>query len=109
MLVVWGGVLQLQAQAPRVLPANQLPKDSRLQPLKDLDGYFPFTPPTSTGEWEQRAQQVRRQLLVSLGLWPLPSRTPLNPVVHSKIDREDYSVEKVFFESVPGFFVTGNL
>jgi len=98
----------LRADGPRVLPAGQLPKDARLQPLKDLDGYFPFTPPSSPGEWEQRAQQVRRQMLVSLGLWPLPTRTPLTPVIHGKIDREDYSVEKVFFESVPGFFVTGN-
>jgi dienelactone hydrolase len=99
----------LQAGGPRVLPAGQLPKDIRLQPLKDLDGYFPFAVPASSADWEQRAQQVRRQLLVSLGLWPMPTRTPLNAVIHGKIEREDYSVEKVYFESVPGFFVTGNL
>ena len=34
-------------EAPRVLPAGTLPNDVRLKPLKDLDGYFPFTPPTS--------------------------------------------------------------
>ena len=32
------------AESPRVLPAGQLPQDKRLGPLKDLDGYFPFTP-----------------------------------------------------------------
>ena len=26
-----------------------------MEPLKDLDGYFPFTPPVSPGEWEKRA------------------------------------------------------
>jgi dienelactone hydrolase len=39
----------------------------------------------------------------------MPTKTPLNAVVHGKIDREGYTVEKVYFESAPGFFVTGNL
>jgi dienelactone hydrolase len=94
---------------PRVLPAGSVPADARLQPLKDLDGYFPFKPPTSQGEWAQRAERVRRQILVSQGLWPMPTKTPLNAVIHGKLDRGDYTVEKVYFESVPGFFVTGNL
>lgn len=95
--------------APRVLPEGALPKDARLQPLKDLDGYFPFTPPASRVEWEKRAEVVRRQILVSQGLWPMPAKTPLNAVLHGKIDRGEYTVEKVYFESAPGFFVTGNL
>src|SRR6266498_2416500 len=97
------------AAAPRVLPEGRLPDDGRLEPLKDLDGYFPFTPPASKAEWEKRAERVRRQILVSQGLWPMPTKSPLNPVIHDKIDRGEYTVEKVCFESVPGFFVTGNL
>ena len=95
--------------APRILPEGKLPDDVRLEPLKDLDGYFPFTPPSSKAEWEPRAERVRRQILVSQGLWPLPTRTPLNAVIHGKVDRGEYTVEKVYFESTPGFFVTGNL
>src|SRR3984885_13353588 len=33
----------------------------------------------------------------------------LHPVIHGKIDRGDYTVEKVFFASLPGHYVTGNL
>ena len=95
--------------APRVLPEGKLPNDARLEPLKDLDGYFPFTPPKSKGEWEKRSERVRRQILISQGLWPMPTKTPLNAVVHGRIDRGEYTVEKVFFESSPGLFVTGNL
>ena len=94
---------------PRVLPEGKLPNDIRLEPLKDLDGYFPFTPPKSKAEWGKRAERVRRQILVSQGLWPMPTKTPLNAVIHGKIDRGEYTVEKVYFESAPGFFVTGNL
>ena len=97
------------ANIPRALPEGQLPNDRRLEPLKDLDGYFPFTPPKSKGEWEKRAERVRRQILISQGLWPMPAKTPLNAVLHGKIDRGDHTVEKVIFESAPGFFVTGNL
>lgn len=93
---------------PAVLHAAP-PNDVRLQPLKDLNGYFPFTPPRSKAEWDQRAEYVRRQILVSQGLWPMPTKTPLNAVIHGRIERPDYTVEKVFFESAPGFFVTGNL
>jgi dienelactone hydrolase len=89
--------------------ADTVPNDTRLQPLKDLNGYFPFTPPRSKAEWDNRAEYVRRQILVSQGLWPMPTKTPLNAVVHGRVERPDFSVEKVFFESAPGFFVTGNL
>ena len=39
---------------------------------------------------------VRRQILVSQGLWPMPTKTPLNAVIHGKIDRGEYTVEKVY-------------
>lgn len=97
------------AAAPRALPPGEPPRDSRFQPLKDLDGYFPFTPPASKEAWERRAALVRRRILVSQGLWPLPTKTPLNAVIHGRIERDEYTVEKVYFESAPGFFVTGNL
>src|SRR5437870_668867 len=99
----------VDAAVPRVLAEGKLPNDIRLEPLKDLDGYFPFTPPTSMAAWEKRAERVRRQILLSQGLWPVPTKTPLNAVIHGKIDRGEYTVEKVYFESAPGFFVTGNL
>lgn len=84
-------------------------EDVRLQPLKDLNGYFPFNPPESIEAWEQRKEYVGRRILVAAGLWPMPTKTPLNAVIHGKIDCGEYTVEKVYFESAPGFFVTGNL
>jgi dienelactone hydrolase len=84
-------------------------EDIRLQPLMDLNGYFPFPAPGALNEWNGRKEYVRRQILMAAGLWPLPTKTPLNPVIHGKIDRDGYTIEKVYFESAPGFFVTGNL
>ncbi len=84
-------------------------EDIRLQDPKELNGYFPFRPPTSLNEWDTRKDYVRRQILVAEGLWPMPTKTPLNAVIHGKIERDGYTVEKVYFESTPGFFVTGSL
>jgi cephalosporin-C deacetylase-like acetyl esterase len=96
-------------ELPRALPPGQLPADARLGPLTTLGGYFPFDPPNSRKAWQQRAEQLRRQLLVALGLWPMPEKGPLRAVIHGKVQRDEYTVEKVYFESFPGHFVTGSL
>jgi dienelactone hydrolase len=98
-----------RADAPRVLPEGKLPDDGRLGPLKDLNGYFPFTVSPSPEAWKERAEYVRRQLLVATGLWPMPTKTPANAVIHGRVDRDGYTVEKVYLESYPGFYVTGSL
>jgi len=109
LLLLVGASAAVANMTPCVLPEGTLPNDVRLQPLKTLAGEFPFVPPKTIEEWNVRAEHVRRQILVSLGLWPMPVKTPLNAVVTRKIDRGDYTVENVYFEGVPGFYVTGNL
>lgn len=54
-----------------------------------------------------RRKLVRATLLESIG--GLPERTPLNPRITGVIDRGDYKIEKIVFESQPRFFVTANL
>ena len=93
----------------RVYESGQLPNDSRLDPPKDLNGYFPFEVPDGKAAWEARAADLKRRVLVATGLWPMPERTPLTPVIHGKIERPGFTVEKVYFESVPDHFVTGLL
>jgi len=116
LVVVAGFILPLasrpvpgRADAPNALPDGKQPADKRLGPLKDLNGDFPFQPSASVADWEKRAERVRRQVKVATGLWPLPSKTPTNAVVHGKVDRGDYTVERVYLESYPGHFVTGSL
>lgn len=97
------------AQDTSVFDAGKLPADSRLQPAKDLNGYFPFEVPQGKAEWEVRASDLRRQVLIATGLWPMPEKTPLNPVIHGRFSRPGFTVEKVYFEAVPDHFVTGLL
>ncbi len=71
--------------------------------------YHPWDPPATKDAWEKRKPVLKEQLLVSQGMWPLPEKVALNAVVHGKIERDGYTVEKVFFVSHPGHYVTGNL
>ena len=97
------------AESSRVLPAGSLPGDLRLGPLKDLDAYFPWTPSSTPGEWTQRSAYVRRQLLVATGLWPIPTKQPLNAVVQGKVERDDYTVERVILQTGDMLYCTGSL
>src|SRR5207247_8794136 len=63
----------------------------------------------SRSEWESRAKEIREQILVSCGLWPLPEKTPLNARIFGKVERGGYRVEKVYFQTFPGFYLAGNL
>jgi dienelactone hydrolase len=89
--------------------AAEPPADARPGKLKDLNGYFPFTPSPTKEAWAPRAAALRTQVLISMGLHPLPKKTPLKAVIHGRVDCGDYTVERVFFESMPGYFVTGSL
>jgi dienelactone hydrolase len=74
-----------------------------------LDTPRQFPDISSRVEWEKRANSLREQILVSCGLWPLPHRTPLNPHIFGRIQCDGYSVEKVYLETFPGFYLAGNL
>ncbi len=59
--------------------------------------------------WERKRPELRRQFLDMMGLWPLPPRADLKPVVTGKVDTEHVVIEKLHFQSAPGLYVTGNL
>jgi len=75
---------------------------------KDHPAGFPAMQYDLAG-WKQRAEDVRLQILVSLGLWPMPARPPVKAEVFGEIRREEFTISKVAFPSLPGHFVTGNL
>ncbi len=79
--------------------------------LRHLDvDYSNQLPSYPTKEaWLARAAQLRQQILASAGLSPMPAKTPLNAQIFGKVDKGDYTLEKVYFESLPGHFVSGNL
>jgi hypothetical protein len=78
-------------------------------PYRTLDDRFDPPHYSTADAWKPRAAYLREHVLASAGLLPLPEKTPLRPSIFGEVRRADYSVSKVYFESLPGFFVTGNL
>jgi dienelactone hydrolase len=64
---------------------------------------------TTLGDWEARAHYLREHLLAVLGLYPLPERDAPCLQVTRRQECDGYTVENVYFESLPGFYCTGNL
>ncbi|PAY18982.1 acetylxylan esterase [Rhodopirellula sp. SM50] len=97
------------ADGLRALPEATRPADRRLGELRNLNSYFPFQPIEDPEAWPKRRSEIQRRILLSQGLWPMPSKPDLNAVIHGRVERDDYVVDRVYFESIPGHFVTGSL
>ena len=103
-------LLCLTTLFPAISSAQDVPAaDRRMSDVRHLDLTYSFSGYNTKEEWLRRAESLRKQILASAGLLPMPPKTPIQPVIFGKVDRGDHTVEKVYFESFPGFYVTGNL
>lgn len=69
-----------------------------------LENYESLKTPEQIAAWQRG---LRAKFVESIG--GLPEKTPLNARVVGKLDRGDHRIEKVIYESLPGFLVTANL
>ena len=91
--------------ADRALPAS----DQRGGKVKTLDTRWAFPEIASRAQWEARAREIREHILVSCGLWPMPEKSPLDARIFDRLERDGYTIEKVHFQPLPGFYLAGNL
>ncbi|MFA4028570.1 MAG: hypothetical protein GDYSWBUE_000580 [Candidatus Fervidibacterota bacterium] len=84
-------------------------EDARLTQIRHLNLRYELPEYRSVDEWERRAQELRLHVRIACGLFPMLPKTPLNPRRVICYEDEDVIVERVTFESMPNFFVTGNL
>jgi cephalosporin-C deacetylase-like acetyl esterase len=68
-----------------------------------------FDGATTLAEWKERRPRLYQEYLYMLGLSPLPEKTPLQAKVTGKLERDNFIVEKLHFQSKPGLYVTANL
>lgn len=92
-----------------VVVAQEIPTSDNRREIRHLDLTYSLPEYKTKEAWLARAAELRKQILVSAGLWPMPDKLPIKATIFGKLDRGDHTVEKVYFESYPGFYVTGNL
>ncbi|MCI0332489.1 MAG: acetylxylan esterase [Planctomycetes bacterium] len=63
----------------------------------------------SAAGWQARAERIRTGVLRGMKLERVPEACPMKPIRRSVRQEDGYTVENVAFESLPGFWVTGNL
>ena len=71
--------------------------------------FLDLTAVTSRGAWEARSATIRNQIREGMQLQAMPSKPTSKPIINGKRLMDGYSIENVVFESMPGFYVTGNL
>ncbi len=111
---IWIAVLALMTLAiPQNVAAQSKvdvpPEDSRNTDIRTTDSPASLPAFTSLKVWEERRMFLRDQILVSAGLSPMPEKTPLNAQIFGRIVEKDYTIEKVMIETLPGFYLGGNL
>jgi dienelactone hydrolase len=84
-------------------------QDSRNTNTPDTDTHAKLPDFHNLQDWEKRKAHLRRQILSAAGLYPLPKTGVPRAVVFGRLQREDYSIEKVLVETLPGYFLGGNL
>ena len=103
------GVIVLLAGSGLCLTAQIPSADVRNGPLPTARTHFQMPVYRSLEEWQAHASRLRKQILASAGLWPLPEKASLHPQIFGRLERDGYSVEKVLIETLPGFYLGGNL
>ena len=65
--------------------------------------------PATKEAFETERARRKHEFMRCIGLDPLPERTPLNAKIVGTLERDDYTIEKLVFESRPGFPVTAKV
>jgi len=96
--------------------AADLPGREVLSPHERVDSlraafhlYTTRRPPraASPEEWDRRREELRRQVLDCLGLWPLPERLPLRVRVATERAGDGYTLQRLYWQVFPDVEASG--
>lgn len=90
-------------------PAELRLIDFRADPEPHTNTHFTPRHFESSTDWSEHRNEIRRRVLTSAGLWPMPRRGPVRAVPFGEVQRQGYTVERLFVETLPGFFVGANI
>jgi len=106
--VHWQGVIRAAQSYLPEQPAGEKPAlDALEQRVRDSLGKL--RPPTNRAEWEKAVPTLRRQLTAALGIDRLPKPAATNLRVVGTLDRGDFVIDKLTYETLPGCVVAAHL
>src|SRR4051794_25343576 len=85
------------------------PDDSRNKETPDDNTHFQMPSYSTLSEWAARKRYLQTRILSAAGLFPMPPKSPLNPKSYGRVERDGYSIEKILIQTLPGYYLGGNL
>ena len=79
------------------------PEKGRIESQKQEELY------NSKKQWQKRAKAIIKGIIDGAEISSIKANQKIEATIHSKKIEDGYTVENVFFESLPGVFVSGNL
>lgn len=115
VLIVWGLLSSLTASfaqkkasektsEPMLCVGNHWTEDEGKLILNKMRKSY-----TTAAAWQNRAKQIRKNILKGAGLETYPQKGPLNLIFGEKRVFDGYQVQNIAFESLTGVYVTGSL
>jgi len=105
---LWAGNAQIPKLAGKAAPGDVMLADYFRAETAALSEHC-LADINTLDDWKAKRGEYRRQLQEMLGLWPLPERTDLHPIVTGCITNEEFVVEKIYFQASPCLYCTANL
>lgn len=63
----------------------------------------------SKSDWQKRVKSIKKGIIEGAEVKTIKPNKKINATIHSKKNMDGYTIENVFFESLPGVYVSGNL
>ncbi|MBN1131962.1 MAG: TIM barrel protein [Bacteroidales bacterium] len=64
---------------------------------------------TNLEEWKLRKGELKSCMMQSIGLSPMPEPTGTPPIITNRRSYDDYSIENIALETLPGLYVCGSV
>ena len=107
-LFAFGSMAQPYGEPERGKPGDEMIQGYLRQETAKIESDF-LGAVKSAEDWSRVRPRLVQEYYEMLGLWPLPERTPLRANITRSLDRGDYIVDMLHYQSRPGLYVTANL
>lgn len=77
--------------------------------VRSLNDIMKPLSPATLEEWEQEKEKIKDNLRFASSVDLLKCDCPLNPQIFGAVEYDGFVVEKVIIQTLPGFYLTGNL
>lgn len=111
VLLFGGGSIangQAYDKADRDNPGDEMIQRYLARVAEEIDERF-LENVKSVEDWKKLRPRYKDEYFYMLGLSPMPEKTPLKATITGTLERDDYIVDMLHYQSRPGLYVTANL